>query len=193
MKPFLSKICAYNAIMLIGTALLVGTSCAGKPQAAAIANSYRYRHLETTGITNELQLADGTIQPIMFAPESTKRELQALQTVLKCRIFGTLNREQTAHGNPLEQRLFLVGQLQPKVLRTPSGEGMATSEEYKLFVLRSWYLETPVSVVVSKVSDNPHGELDSPVQVKEHSTVPLICPDLVAFGNTERFVRSRSH
>jgi hypothetical protein len=178
-------------VVLAVGALLVCSACVAEPPVTTL-STYRYRHLETTGITSEVRLADGTLQPVMFAPESSQGELKALGALHDCLIFGTLNRERTASGEAFEQRLFLVGELRPQVLRTPEGDDVATPEDYKVFVLHTWYLEAPFSVMVSRSPGIPLEDLDTPRHVREHSSVRPACPALAAHGNVDRFVRVRT-
>lgn len=138
--------------------------------------SYRYHHLETTGLTDELILADGTRQPIRFARESSQAELAALSAVLTCGIHGTRPPAPAPRGDAFEQRLFLVGELRHEVLRTPAGPGRATPEDYREFVLSTWYLEAPFSVQGRGAA-------------RQDTSVMHACPTLASQGDLDRFVR----
>jgi hypothetical protein len=148
--------------------------------------SYRYRHLETTGLTDELILPDGTHQAIRFAPGSSPADLQALSAVAGCGIFGTQAPRPGDEG--FEQRLFLVGELRREVRRTPDEPNRATPEDYREFVLRGWYLEAPFSVPVGFGTAEP----GSPGQARREASLGRACPAITAHGDLDRFVRARA-
>lgn len=154
----------------------------GSPGAAGSACR---RDLEA-GLTDELLLADGTRQPIMFARESSQGELAALSAVLKCGVFGTRSPASVPGDDAFEQRLFLVGELRHKVLRTPEGPDRATPEDYREFVLRTWYLEAPFSVSVGFAT----GELESLGHARRDTSIRHACPTITAHGDLDRFVRA---
>ena len=153
--------------------------------------TYRYKHLETTGITSEIRLADGTLQPILFPPESAQSELKSLEAVHHCHVFGTLDREQTEGGEDFEQRLFLVGELRPRALRTPDGPGQAMPENYREFVLHTWYLEAPFSAMVWPSSNGLVYDLDAPFHVQQYSSISAACSALAAPKSLDGFVHDR--
>jgi hypothetical protein len=170
-----------SAVLALG----LSSACAA-PSAQTDPSSYRYRHLETTGLTDELILADGTSQPIRFAPGSSPGELKALSAVLTCGIFGTRRASPEPGEEAFEQRLFLVGELQTRVLRTPDAPNRATPEDYREFVLRTWYLEAPFSVPVGFGTSKP----GSPGQARWDSSLRRACPAITGHGDLDRFVRA---
>lgn len=174
----------------ISAILALGLSCSAREATQPPKTdppSYRYHHVETTGLTDELFLADGTQQPILFARESSQAELNALSAILGCGIFGTRRREPKSDDDAFEQRLFLVGELRHNVLRTPDGPGRATPEDYREFVLRTWYLEAPFSVPVGFAT----GELESLGHAVQSTSIRRACPTITAHGDLDRFVRVR--
>lgn len=102
--------------------------------------TFPYHHLETTGLTDEVQLPDGSRQAIQFSHQSNQAQVKALGALLGCGVFGTLD------GKGTQPRIVLVGDLLPTVLHTPGGPGMASSEPYRELVLRSWSLVPPTSL-----------------------------------------------
>lgn len=173
-----------SAILGLGLSWACSAREAAQPPTAGL-TSYRYHHLETTGLTDELLLADGSRQPIRFAPESSQGELNALLAILPCGIFGTLHSEPVSGDGAFEQRLLLVGELRQKVLRTLEGPNRAQAEDYREFVLHTWYLEAPFSVPVRFTT----GDSESLGHARVHTSLRHACPSITAYGDLDRFVR----
>jgi hypothetical protein len=160
-------------VSLLG--LLLGCTPGEAPVPAVSPEVYRYRHLETTGLTDEVLGAGGRGQPIRFAPESSEAARKSLEELLGCGVYGTFDGARLVDGKPFEQRVFIVGELRPRVLHTPGGPGRATPEEYRMFVLRSVYVEAPLSVLVSSSPEHPD-ELDVTRHVEERPSAKAACP-----------------
>lgn len=156
-------------------AWVLGCGPGAAPMPAASPEAYRYRHLETTGLTDEVLGAGGRAQPIRFAPESSESARKSLEELLGCGVYGTCGEARLVGGEPFEQRVFLVGELRPEVRHTPGGPGRATPEEYRMFVLHSVRVETPISVMVSSSPESPD-DLDATRHVEERASAEAACP-----------------
>jgi hypothetical protein len=160
-------------VSLLG--FLLGCASGEAPVLPGSPEVYRYRHLETTGLTDEVLGAGGRGQPIRFAPESSEAARKSLEELLDCGVYGTFGEARIVDGRPFEQRVFLVGELRPEVFHTPRGSGRATPQEYRIFVLRSVYVEAPLSVMVSSSPEHPD-DLDAPRHVQERPSAKAACP-----------------
>lgn len=155
--------------------LLLGCASGEAPAAAVSPDAYRYRHLETTGVTDEILGAGGRAQPMRFAPESSEAAKKSLEQLVDCGVYGTFGEARVVQGKPFEQRVFVVGELRPDVLRTPGGPNQATPEEYRRFVLRSVRVEGPLSVMVSSSPERPD-DIDAARHVEERASAEAACP-----------------
>lgn len=100
---------------------LASTACKGGASQAPA--TYQYRHLETTGITDEVCIS-GAWHAVMFSDRSTATAVKSLR-----------NLDSSNNRDPI----LLVGVLAGAVQRTPSAPDRATSEPYQAFELRSWH------------------------------------------------------
>lgn len=186
MCRILSAILA-NCLLAVPVAVL-SLGCSGTnsiPKSQTAIATYRYRHVETTGITDELFLRGGERQPIKFASESAPAEIATLGEILKCGIFGTSPSASTTSDDAFEQRLHVVGELRDRKLKTPDGPGRAMPEVYKEFVVQTWYLEAPFSVV----SGFGTGEQGTSAPT-HYTSIMRACPHTVSRDNIDRFVRT---
>jgi len=154
---------------------LLGCTPGEAPVPAVSPEVYRYRHLETTGLTDEVLGAGGHGQAIRFAPESSEAARNSLEELLGCGVYGTFDGARLVDGKPFEQRVFIVGELRPRVLQTPGGPGRATPEEYRMFVLQSVHVEAPLSVMVSSSPEHPD-DPDATRHVEERASAKAACP-----------------
>ena len=98
------------------------TEAACRDAAPQHAATYQYRHLETTGITDEVCLK-GQWQAVMFSDSSNRSTLTSLR-----------NHDTPATGAVV----VVVGALGKTLRHTPSGPSFAESEAYLAFELTSW-------------------------------------------------------
>ena len=110
--------------------------------------TFRYHHLETTGLTREIQSTSGESFAIVFSQESDQRSLAALDFITNCGVNGTVD-EQSATA-PFSQKLFIQGSLGDEVKMTPYGKGLPSPEKYRSFRLESWFVEVPVTIAEEK-------------------------------------------
>jgi hypothetical protein len=95
--------------------------------------TFGYRHAETTGITESVEIEPGRTVLIRFHKDSDPAAFRSLRAL----------NWNVLYPNSDDTHLFIVGELLPAVQQTPDSPNRAQSEPYQEFRLRDWYLLTP--------------------------------------------------
>jgi hypothetical protein len=147
---------------LLGVGLVLA-ACTGDVQ------TYGYVVRDTTGLTEAIVLGPGA--PVHVQLRGDPATLVALRA-LRWEVLAP-----SADG----RSMFIVGTLLDEVHHTPSGPGLAMSEEYREFVLTDWYVKAPFSAV-QLAPDWVPGDAS---EVRERSSLELA--DFHDFVGKDRF------
>jgi hypothetical protein len=126
-RPVIGTIIKMRKLTLIIILLIL--SCRQMPQE----NTYGYKHLETTGITNYLVTDNGEDIPIQFSSSSDKKALEALHG-LKWNVLLP-----NANGT----NITITGVLNEKMQYTTNEPNQVQREKYQEFELHSWKIFIP--------------------------------------------------
>ena len=141
-----------NPITTVVTLLILFLqACAASPgvpkQHNGVLQTFRYRHVETTGLTDELLLANGKRIAIQFTSDSNADAFAALDEMPLCDVYGTFPDASGLEGT-FVQRVYVVGYLDHTILKTEDYEHGPGVEPFQYFTLDSWYISAPFTGTV---------------------------------------------
>ena len=132
--------------------------------ANASASEFRYRHLETTGLTDRVYDRAGVDTAIVFAKDSNVEFLAILRALSERQVYGTKGIERYL-GAHHEQGIILAGEFISKTKRTGGGPNTAVSEPYRDFRLTGVKVKFPLTRFELAPSGNP---IDGPMILETH-------------------------